>query len=101
MNSSANVPTDAPIMNTTSQIMDSSMPAAAAAAVAPPVHRPRRSKTIFNPLVTSMLMSTNCNEVEATMTQCMQQQQHYRSNSDASFVCQAAEKFLSKCAASS
>lgn len=61
---------------------------------------PRRykSKTTLNPLYSAMLLSTDCNQVQATMTQCISQ--HSRSSSidtNVSFVCQAAEKYMHKC----
>ena len=56
-----------------------------------------RNKTKLNPLYSAMLLSTDCNQVQATMTQCIQHSRSSSVDSNTSFVCQAAEKYMSKC----
>ncbi|CAB9515979.1 expressed unknown protein [Seminavis robusta] len=62
---------------------------------------PRRSRTHFSPMYSAMLSANtmrDCSQVQAMMTQCLQNHQANRKESETSFVCQTAEQYFHKCA---
>ena len=62
---------------------------------------PRRSRTNFSPMYSAMLSANtmrDCSQVQAMMTQCLQNHASNKNNDQPPFVCQTAELYYQKCA---